>query len=114
MGESGEKRLPDGRRFYSWAEAGEMPDRDLPCPACGKAWGDHAGEVEFAALDGHAGYALPPCPPSERDSPGGGFGPSRVLSREPPRGRGARGGSSPCYAVIPAIRLLMRRATYVH
>jgi hypothetical protein len=30
-----------------------------------------------------------------------------------PPGRGARG-TAPCYAVIPAIRLLMRRATYVH
>jgi hypothetical protein len=63
---SGEKYLPDGRRFYSWAEVEEMPDRNLPCPVRGKRWSDHAGEMEFAALDGHAGYALPLCPDTAR------------------------------------------------
>lgn len=39
---TGEKYLPEGRRFNSWAEVDEMPDPTLPCPACGKQWKDHA------------------------------------------------------------------------
>ena len=59
---AGEKRLPDGRLFFSWED--EQPDPAQPCPVCGQAWEDHAGEVERAALDGHAGYVIPRCPGS--------------------------------------------------
>lgn len=59
---AGEKHLPDGRRFYSWEETGEMPDTAVPCPVCGRSWDEHPGKVEFAAVDGHQGYVMPRCP----------------------------------------------------
>ena len=60
---TGEKHLPDGRRFCGWQE--ELPDPDLPCAECGKPWADHAGGVELRVVDGHAGRVMPRCPHSE-------------------------------------------------
>jgi hypothetical protein len=63
-----ERYLPDGRRFYGKTEIDEIPDWELPCPACGQPWESHAGGVEIKMIGGQAGFVMPHCEPS-RGSP---------------------------------------------
>jgi hypothetical protein len=54
--------LPDGRRFYGQAEAGEMPDMEEPCPVCGQDWERRGDAAVFRLATGEVGWVLPKCP----------------------------------------------------